>query len=291
MQIQHYCLQPANFKLDGGAMFGIIPKPLWMKSAPADELNRIDLALRVWCVKIGPRLIVVDTGIGDYHHPKFAQQFAIQGPMDPLGECLKAIGFSNQEVTDLVLSHLHFDHAGGIGREVDGQMRATFPNANLHLHKQHYAYSKHPTERDAGSFLAQYYEPVLQEYAEKGKVHWMEGEEGLVLKEGDYEMRFRCSHGHTPFLAHPYDDQYIYLADLIPTSNHMHVPWVMGYDISPGKTTQEKRALLTWVREKKLKVIFEHDPKYWGASIELDERGAFRPQHKFQASEGLAQSL
>ncbi len=269
-------------------MFGIIPRPLWSKSAPPDELNRIDLALRVWCIKVGARLLVVDTGIGDYHPDKFNQQFDVRGPAHPLNLALQSVGLDAQQVTDLVITHLHFDHVGGMGYQKEGKMLPTFPNATLHLQRQHWEYSKHPTERDAGSFLAHYYAPLVQDYEARKKIHFIDGEEGLILSEGAYELRFRCSHGHTPHLMHPYDQTYIYLADLIPTSNHVHVPWVMGYDISPGVTTKEKRQLLDWVIQKNLKVIFEHDPVYWGSSIIKDEKGNFRPGDKFAHGEASA---
>ncbi|MDO9184346.1 MAG: MBL fold metallo-hydrolase, partial [Bacteriovorax sp.] len=117
---QYFCLEPARFKLDGGAMFGIIPKPLWSKVHPSDESNRIELALRLVVIKSGTKNILIDTGIGDYHGEKFDQRFGIVGGLSPLEKALAEINLLPSDITDLVISHLHFDHVGGIGKMIDG---------------------------------------------------------------------------------------------------------------------------------------------------------------------------
>lgn len=267
MQARYYSLSPSSFKLDGGAMFGIIPKPLWSKKVSADEENRILLSLRSLCIQIGKRLIVIDTGIGNYHDQKFIDQFDIKSPDNPLLHSLLKIGYHPDQVTDLILSHLHFDHVGGLGHKENGVLVPSFKNATYHIHKDHFEYAKNPTERDAGSFLSPSYLPLIDARNKEKKVHWCEGEQGTILKEDNYELKFLTSHGHTPYLMHSYDLEWIYLADLVPTSAHIHIPWVMGYDISPGITTKDKRVLLEFVIEKNLKVFFEHDPIYFGASI------------------------
>jgi glyoxylase-like metal-dependent hydrolase (beta-lactamase superfamily II) len=290
--VQHYILEPASFKLDGGAMFGIIPKPLWNKVAPADEQNRIDLALRLWLIKTPTKTILVDTGIGDYHGESFDKRFAVTGPQSPLTLALAEIGLAPNDITDLVLSHLHFDHVGGIGEMRDGQLSPVFPNAICHLHKEHYKYAHAPTERDGGSFHVKDFDPILNFYIGKGQMRWLEGSEGDIIDLGPNEkMRFRTSHGHTPWLLHPYSNSYIYLADLIPTSNHVHIPWVMGYDISPGVTTSDKREMLSFVHNKKLTVIFEHDPEYWGAEIGPDPKGNFAPINNKKSADKKAYLL
>lgn len=261
--------------LDGGAMFGIIPKPMWSKVHPADEQNRIDLALRLWCIKTEDKLVVVDTGIGDYHDEKFNTMFNVRGEDSPLEKSLQSLGFTSKDVTDLVISHLHFDHAGGIGLKDGDSWVPAFPNAKLHLHKSHYEYSLNPTERDAGSFHTKNYLPIIDYYKEKAQLVWHEGEEGTLIDFGSDKLQFKCSFGHTPFLMHPFTSEYIYLADLIPTSNHVHVPWVMGYDIEPGVTTKYKRIFLDLVMEKNLKVIFEHDPNFSSSKIFKNEKGKY----------------
>ena len=267
--MKHYLVEPGKFRLDGGAMFGIVPKPLWSKVAPPDEYNRIDLALRLWLIKTADRTILVDTGIGDGYEEKFFEQFDIRQPPSPLEVALESKGVSPEDITDLVISHLHFDHVGGIGKSVDGKIHPIFPHARCHLHKEHYRYACAPTARDKGSFHRYNFEPVIEYYRKKDLMVWHTGEEGELLES----LYFRCSHGHTPWLMHPYSEQYIYLADLIPTSNHVHIPWVMAYDISPGVTTADKKFFLDFVLEKNLTIIFEHDPIYWGATVEKDEGG------------------
>ena len=278
--MEHYLVEPGKFRLDGGAMFGIVPKPLWSKVAPPDEHNRIDLALRLWLFKTSERVVLVDTGIGDGYEEKFFKQFDIRQSSSPLEEALRSIGVSSEDVTDLIISHLHFDHVGGIGKKVDGEIRPLFSRARCHLHRSHYEYSCNPTARDMGSFHRHNFEPVIEYYRQNDLMVWHEGEEGCLLES----LHFRCSHGHTPWLMHPYNDQFIYLADLIPTSNHVHIPWVMGYDISPGVTTADKKAFLEFILEKDLTIIFEHDPLYWGALVEKDEKGRrYRCRQLFSA--------
>jgi glyoxylase-like metal-dependent hydrolase (beta-lactamase superfamily II) len=287
MSKQYFCLEPARFKLDGGAMFGIIPKPLWNKVHPADEQNRIELALRLLLIKTESKIILVDTGIGDYHDEKFESRFGIVGKKSPLELALQEIGISPQDVTDLVISHLHFDHVGGIGKYVDGKITPILPNATVHLHKEHYAYSKNPTQRDAGSFQSEYYEPVIEWYKSNNKLHLIEGMQGSIMPE----LNFKCSMGHTPFLLHAYDDRFIYMADLIPTTNHVHIPWVMGYDISPGVTTNDKTEILPFIEQNKLTMIFEHDPEFFGSMVVKDAKGNFICGEKKPHKTGAAYSI
>lgn len=276
-ELKYHTLEPAYFRLDGGAMYGIIPKPLWNKVHPADEQNRVDMALRLIAIETKSQLIVIDTGIGDYHGDKFDSRFDVRGEKNPLTKALAEIGKTPDDVTDLVISHLHFDHVGGIGIKDDsGNLVPIFPKARLHLHRDHWGYAHAPTERDGGSFHAHDFDPVVEHYRKNASIIWHEGESGEILKyDGAGTLNFRCSHGHTPHLMHPYDDKFIYLADLIPTSNHVHIPWVMGYDISPGVTTIDKRKFLEFIVDNNLTVIYEHDPKFWGSKIIRDDKGGF----------------
>lgn len=284
---QYYIIEPARFKLDGGAMFGIIPKPLWNKVHPADEQNRIELALRLVLIRSGKRNILIDTGIGDYHGEKFDQRFGITNSNSPLESALKDIGLLPGDITDLVISHLHFDHVGGIAKFVDGKITPTLPNAKVHLHKDHFEYSKHPTERDTGSFQIEYFLPILEWYQSHNKVNFLSGKEGEILPG----LKFKCSMGHTPFLIHAYDENFIYMADLIPTSNHIHIPWVMGYDISPGVTTEDKKEFLPFIAKNNLLMIYEHDPKYLGSKVRMSEKGQFEAVELAPAQETIAYSV
>lgn len=264
---KYYILHPAVFKLDGGAMFGIIPKPLWSKAIPADELNRIQLSLRVMLIKTSKRNILIDTGIGDYHGDKFDSRFGVIGEKNPLIKLLKELhGLNPQDITDLIVTHLHFDHVGGLGQN-PSEHNALFPNATLHIHREHYEYALNPTPRDTGSFHSQYFKPLVEAADKAGKVHWVSGKEGVLLEDGEDRLSFKCSFGHTPHLLHPYDEKFIYMADLVPTSHHIPLPWVMGYDINPGQTTADKIEFFKFILEKDLTLIFEHDMEFWGGKI------------------------
>jgi len=279
----YYALHPATFKLDGGAMFGIIPKPLWEKQIPADELNRIHLSLRVLCIKTEKRVILIDTGIGDYHDAKFLQRFAVTGNSDPLLNTLKGeLGIAPEDVTDLIVSHLHFDHIGGLSH-TPGQF--LFPRAQMHVHRKHFEYSLQPTQRDTGSFQKEYFEPVIRELDQLKRVVWHDGEEGFIFNDQDYKLQFKCSFGHTPWLMHAYDEKFIYMADLVPTSAHVPVPWVMGYDIATGQTTVDKTNFYQMIESKNLTMIFEHDMKFWGAKITTKSKHGVEIVERFNASE------
>lgn len=288
-KLKHAVIEPAKFKLDGGAMYGIIPKPLWEKKHPADELNRVELALRLWVIKSSERLVVVDTGIGDYHDDKFNKNFDVRSEKSPLEQALNVLGYKCDDVTDLVISHLHFDHVGGIGvKDSDDNWQPAFKNARCHVHEEHLKYAHNATPRDAGSFHTQNFAPILDLYKENGRLNLYKDEEGELFDLDGEKLKFKCSFGHTPWLMHPYTDNYLYLADLIPTGNHIHIPWVMGYDISPGVTTEFKEKFLSFIVEKKLKVIFEHDPVNWGATINELKPQRFGASESFMAKQELA---
>lgn len=287
---KYYCLEPAKFRLDGGAMFGIIPKPLWNKVHPSDDQNRIDLALRLILIKEDNKIILIDTGIGDHNPEKFNDRFDVRTEMQPLTLALKEIGLTPDDITDLVLSHLHFDHIGGIGEMIDGVMTPIFKKAKCHIHKKHYDYAHSPTERDSGSFHCKNFDPVVDWYKDNSLMVWHDGEEGTILELASGPLSFKCSHGHTPFLMHPYDEKMIYLADLIPTSNHVHIPWVMGYDISPGITTKDKREFLNFIFEKGLTMIYEHDPAYWGGKL-IESKHGYSCGENFNQVEKLAYEI
>lgn len=281
MSKKYFVLHPAVFKLDGGAMFGIIPKPLWSKHIPADEQNRIQLSLRVMLIQTANKNIMIDTGIGDYHGEKFDDRFGVVGNKNPLIDLLdKKFGLKPEDITDLIVSHLHFDHVGGLGQDHENH-RAVFPNATLHIHRQHYDYALKPTLRDMGSFHAQFFKPLVEAADRAGKVHWLDGQDGLILEDAGEKIHFKCSHGHTPWLVHAYDQKFIYMADLVPTSVHVPLPWVMGYDISPGVTTLDKARFYQFIIEKNLTMIFEHDTKVWGAKVKQKSEIDFEAAEKF----------
>ncbi|MCO4792293.1 MAG: MBL fold metallo-hydrolase [Bacteriovoracaceae bacterium] len=286
---EYFIVEPAMFRLDGGAMYGIIPKPLWEKNSPPDEHNRIDLALRLLLIKQDKRVVLIDTGIGDYHGDKFDKQFDVRSVTNPLEIALASINLKPTDVTDLIISHLHFDHIGGLVQNVNSKIEPVLPNATLHLHKKHWEYALCPSDRDRGSFQDKYFSSIIKEYDNSNKVNWIEGEEGVIIPE--MNIKFITSHGHTPFMCHPYDEEMIYLADIVPTSNHIHVPWVMAYDIAPAVSTEDKKRILPFIIENKLKMVFEHDPKFWGATLTQDERGKFKTSEKFETKSNPAYSI
>jgi len=255
-----YILHPATFKLDGGAMFGIIPKPLWEKKIKPDDLNRIHMSLRVMFFETENKKVLIDTGIGEYHNEKFYKNFAITSEDNPLVKALATINVKPEEITDVILTHLHFDHVGGIA-DKDGNL--LFKNAIIHTHRKHYEYALSPSDRDGGSFHSHIFKNVL----DQGKIEFLDELEGTIIKDGDDEIKYKTSFGHTPYMIHPYNDKYIYMADLVPMSHHVPIPWVMGYDIEPAVTTKYKKEFYDFIIDKDLTMIFEHDNDNWGAKI------------------------
>lgn len=266
-------IHPATFKLDGGAMFGIIPKPLWQKKIMPDELNRILMSLRVVLIETKNKKILVDTGIGDYHNDKFKDQFEITSDQSPLETALKKHkNIQPEDITDIIITHLHFDHVGGLGKGLDSK-ELVFPNATIHLHQKHFEYAQNPTIRDQGSFQDYFFLPLLKRYLDKNQINFLDGnEEGFILKDGEDEINFKVSFGHTPYMIHPYFKDYIYMADLVPMSHHIRIPWVMGYDIEPGTTTIYKEKFYKFIMDKNLKMIFEHDIETWGGKLIINEK-------------------
>ena len=248
---KYYALHPSSFKLDGGAMFGIIPKSLWEKKIAPDDKNRIEMSLRVLLIQTEKKNIIVDTGIGDYHGDKFNSMFAITESDAPLTKCLNEINLTPDDITDIIVTHLHFDHIGGLGIK----SAPLFKKATLHLHKKHYEYSQKPSLRDTGSFHHKEFEPLIQFYKEKKQINWLEADEGTVI-EG---IKYKTTHGHTPFQVHPYDKKIFCMADILPTYGHIAGPWVMAYDMQPGISSCEKLELLKFCKDNQLFVLFDHD--------------------------------
>ncbi|MBD66999.1 MAG: hypothetical protein CME62_17490 [Halobacteriovoraceae bacterium] len=282
--MKKYLLHPATFKLDGGAMFGIIPKPLWQKKIIPDDKNRILMSLRVVYLELGERKILIDTGIGDYHSEKFNHQFDIQGKEKPIEALLKEyFQIGGEAITDIILTHLHFDHVGGLGTGENSKELA-FPNATIHLHKKHFEYSLKPTVRDQGSFHTHFYLPLIEKYKDKNQIHFLNDDSGVIMQEGDEKIEYVISKGHTPYMIHPIFDKYIYMADLVPMEHHINLPWVMGYDIEPGVTTQFKEQIYKLIMQRNLKMIFEHDHETLYSSLAQDERKSFIAKDSVKAA-------
>lgn len=289
--MKKFVLHPAKFKLDGGAMFGIIPKPLWEKKIQPDEFNRINMSLRIAYLETANKKILIDTGIGDYHPEKFNSQFDIRSEKSPIEKILKEeFNVDSSEITDVILSHLHFDHVGGLGKGERGNL-PIFENAMVHIHKDHLQYALSPTLRDSGSFQSFYFEKVIEAYKKINQLHLFEGLEGVILKDQDEEVKFKTSFGHTPYMIHPIFEGYIYMADLVPMSHHVNIPWVMGYDIEPGTTTKYKQEFYDFILDNKLKMIFEHDDFIIGGELEVDDNNKYSLTNPINSKDLKAQEL
>ena len=283
-------IHPATFKLDGGAMFGIIPKPLWEKKIQPDELNRINMSLRVVLFETENKKILVDTGLGDYHHEKFKTQFDIKSDNTPLINSLRQLNLKAEDITDIILTHLHFDHVGGLGTGEKGT-DVIFKNATVHVHEEHYKYSQEATLRDSGSFHKQTFIPLLNWYEEKGKLNLLKDDDAIIIEDGGETVSYKTSFGHTPFMIHPYTDDFIYMADLVPMRHHLHIPWVMGYDIEPGTTTEYKKLFYDFIYAKNLTMIFEHDNDVWGGKLVFDEKNRPKLSNELKSNYHITQRI
>ncbi|TDP71967.1 MBL fold metallo-hydrolase [Bradymonas sediminis] len=268
-------LMEARFGLDGGAMFGIIPRPLWERTNPADAQNRIDMACRCLLVEYPDRNVLVDCGIGSKWSQKERGIYNINAQDTALTEALNARGLSPADIDDVILTHLHFDHVGGASEfagEGDAQrVRATFANARHWVQRRNWAWANGPSARDGGS-----YRPIdftfFETQADAPPLELVDG-----IAEIMPGIEVLPMHGHTfgmqVLKITTAEHTFAYVADLIPTTSHMRDPYVMGYDIQPLVTVEEKRGLLYEASRNDWILIFGHDPSTSFARVELDKRG------------------
>ena len=273
MKIGNYTLTPLEtglFALDGGAMFGVVPKNLWSRTNPADEQNRIEMALRVLLIQGDGMNILVDTGMGDKYDAKTAGIYKLDHSKYRLLDSLAANGLKPEDITDIIQTHLHFDHCGGlITRTESGELVPTFPNAKVFVQKENLAWARTPTEKDRASYLKDDWEPI----AANGMLEELQG--GGILFPG-IELRIFNGHTRAQQLPHIFDDagnHLFFCADLFPTKAHVNVPWIMGYDNFPLTTLAEKKQLLPEVVEEKWSLFFEHDPETPFAGVESTAKG------------------
>jgi glyoxylase-like metal-dependent hydrolase (beta-lactamase superfamily II) len=254
-EMRIWALNDGRFALDGGAMFGIVPKPLWSKKIPADEQNRIPMALRCLLVQTGDRLLLVDTGMGPRWSNREREIYAIDRDGHDLLTGLKAAGFTTDDVTDVVLTHLHFDHAGGVLQGSPGGSGLTFGRATHHLQRRHLEWARQASEKDRGSFRNDDIARLLA----SGKVQLHDG--AGVIAPG---IEVLVTEGHTVAqqLVRVSDGQQtlLYCGDIIPTSAHVRLSWIMGYDLQPLTTLAEKKQLLAQALAGGWLLVFEHDP-------------------------------
>lgn len=272
MQIGDYkisAVQTGLFRLDGGAMFGVVPKNLWKRTNPADDENRIDMCTRAMLLDSGKRKILVDTGIGYKLAEKVNKIYAVDFSKYTLESSLKELNLSKEDITDVILTHLHFDHAGGSTYyNEDKELLPSFPNATYHVQRKQYEWALNPTERDRASFFPENYKPL-----EDRKV--------LNLIDGEYKFDPSITllpvNGHTSHMqlikVSDEKETLLYLADLIPTAGHIPAPYIMGYDLFPLTTLEEKHKYLKEISDNKWTVFFEHDPFNEFGKIEAGEKG------------------
>lgn len=272
--------QDGRFKLDGGAMFGVVPKVFWQEHHPADEHNRIQLVLRCLLAEHGDRRILVDTGIGDRWEDKKKGIFAIERRPNQLVAELAEAGLTRDSITDVVLTHLHFDHAGGALRTVDGDPAPVFPAARHWVQQRHWDWAQSPSERDQASFRAE----DFQALSELGRLQLVDG--AAEIMPG---VRVSPVNGHTPGQQMVEFDTgngtVVYCGDLIPFVSQLHVPWIMGFDLNPLLTVTEKTQFLTRAAEEGFVLVFEHDPRFEAATVKFAD-GRFQPDEIFELADG-----
>jgi glyoxylase-like metal-dependent hydrolase (beta-lactamase superfamily II) len=261
-------IETGVFGLDGGAMFGIIPKPLWSKFNPADEQNRVTLHARNLLLVSDSRKILIDTGIGSDWDEKFKQIYRLDQSKLTLSDSLNKLKIKPEDITDVLLTHLHFDHTGGSTYLKDGNWIPTFPNAKYYVQKKHFEWALNPTDRDRGSFIQNRFMPLHDE----GLLNFTEGE-----VQFDDEIEFLIINGHTSFQqmikVHDSSNTVLFCGDLFPFTSHIPIPYVMGYDLQPLITVQEKKKILPIAIGQNWKLFFEHDPEVIMATVAESQRG------------------
>ncbi len=275
-----YSIPAGYLKLDGGAMFGVVPKPLWERINPPDEKNRCTWAMRLLLVEEGDRLVLIDTGIGNKQSERF---FSFYEPheTDCLDRSLARHGFKREDITDVFLTHLHFDHVGGAIERKGNQLVPAFPNAHYWSHEDHWYWATHPNEREKASFLKENIEPIEA----SGQLKLIREGDPLELFPG---FQIRLSYGHTEAQMIPHLSYkgytVVYCADSLPSAGHVPIPWVMAYDIRPLVTMDEKKSFLGEAAEKGHVLFLEHDRDNECCTVKMTEKGP-RVERTFRLNE------
>jgi glyoxylase-like metal-dependent hydrolase (beta-lactamase superfamily II) len=257
------------FKLDGGAMFGVVPKSIWNKTNPADENNLCTWAMRCLLIEDGDRLILIDTGIGNKQGEKFFSHYYLHGAAS-LDSSLAAHSFHKDNITDVFLTHLHFDHVGGAVIRENEKLIPAFKNATYWSNEKHWEWAAAPNEREKASFLKENILPIQ----ESGRLKFIPVEDGIQFND-NIDVRF--VYGHTEAMMLPLikynDKQILYMADLLPSVGHIPLPYVMAYDMFPLQTLTEKKALLNEIVENNYILFLEHDPLNECCTLQQTEKG------------------
>ncbi|HEY4327858.1 MAG TPA: MBL fold metallo-hydrolase [Mucilaginibacter sp.] len=257
------------FKLDGGAMFGVVPKSIWNKTNPADENNLCTWALRCLLIEDGNRLILIDTGIGDKQDQKFLSHYFLHGAAN-LDNSLAAAGFHRDDITDVFLTHLHFDHVGGAIIRDNEKLAPAFKNAVYWSNEKHWDWAVNPNEREKASFLKENILPIK----ENGQLNFIPTNDGMQFTD---DVNIRFVYGHTEAMMLPLikykEKSILYMADLLPSVGHIPLPYVMAYDMFPLQTLTEKKVILNEALEKDYILFLEHDPVNECCTLQQTEKG------------------
>ena len=263
-----FTVETGYISLDGGAMFGVIPKNLWNKTNPADEQNRILLALRTLVIKDDKKIILVDTGVGHKLTEKLSDIYNVDYRNHELLAGLKARNITPGQVTDVIVTHLHFDHIGGATWYDGDTLKLTFPDAVHHVQGEQWHWALEPSEKDRASYMPENFLPIEQ----AGRLHILDGPGNLFP---GIDLLVMYGHTHGMQLPKIYNGQktVLYCTDLIPTASHIPLPWNMAYDNNPMFTLQEKKRILPLAARENWILVFEHDPYRAAGTVELTDKG------------------
>ena len=276
-----YTINAGYFKLDGGAMFGVVPKSIWQKSNPADENNLCSWAMRCLLIVDGERVILIDNGMGYKQDEKFLKHYYLHGD-DTLEKSLASHGFSKDDITDVFLTHLHFDHCGGsIERDSQESLVPAFKNATYWSNRAHWEWAVIPNDREKASFLKDNILPIQ----ESGRLKFIDNQDGVTFTKN---IKIRFAYGHTDSMMLPqisYKGKTIlYMADLLPSIGHIPLPYVMAYDMFPIKTLEEKKRYFEEAVENDYILYLEHDPVNECCTLQETEKG-FRVKDVFKLTD------
>lgn len=269
-----HTIETGNFKLDGGAMFGVVPKVLWNRTNPADNQNRIDLAARSLLIEDGNRLVLIDTGMGNKQDDRFFKHFGLYGEHS-LDRSLKKAGFSKADITDVFLTHLHFDHCGGAVRWNPNKTgyELSFPNARYWSNKAHWEWATKPNAREKASFLKENLLPIQ----ESGQLHFIDAPRNSFVEDCGLGFGVLFVDGHTEKQMIPHityrNKTLVFMADLLPTAGHLPLPYVMGYDVRPLQTLREKNTFLSRASDENFILFMQHDATNCMLTVQHTEKG------------------